>query len=127
MKNLKFESGQVLVSLLFFMIIAIAVTSSAIIVSVINAQTTSAYEQTDVAYAIAEAGVENALVRLLRDPSYTGETLSLNGGSSLVQVSGVSPVTILSEGKIGTFLRKIQVQASYTNTTLTITSWKEIL
>ncbi len=127
MKNLKFKRGQALVSLLFFMIIAIAITTTAVVVTVTTAQSTSLFERTDVAYSIAEAGAETAILRYMRNSSYTGETFPLEQGIVTVQVSGANPITIVSEGRLGGILRKVQVQALNINNIFSITSWKEIL
>ena len=118
--------GQALISLLFFMIIAITITSAAIIMIFTNSLSASAAQQGDVSYAAAENGIENALLRLLRDPTYKGETLPSNGGNATVQIVGNDPYTITSDGYVNSYKRTIQVVASYTTGQLTISSWKEI-
>lgn len=121
-----FQSGQALVTLLFFMIIAITITSSAVVVIILNSQSASKIARTQEAFAAAESGAENALLRLLREPSYSGETIPINTNSATITVSGSNPITITSVGKAGEFLRTVQAQAEYTNNILTVTSWKEV-
>lgn len=125
--NLGLEKGQALITLLFFMIIAITITSAAVIISIVNSLSTSYFDQANSAYYVAEAGAENAIIRLLRDPSYTGETLNVDTGSAVITVSGTSPYVITSVGKIYNSLRKIEVDATIVNGVLTVTSWKEAL
>lgn len=125
------QKGQSLVTLLFFMVISITITSAAVIVVLVNSVSASKLEQGVNAYYVAESGTENALLQLLRNPSYAGETLTVGSGNATITVSGggVNPYTILSVGKIGNFARTIQVVATYnigTATPLSITSWKEI-
>jgi hypothetical protein len=118
------KSGQTLVTLLVFMVIAIAITSSAVVLTISNSLQASKVEQGTIALQIAESGAENALLRLLRNPGYTGETLTVGIGTAIITVTG-TPVKIVSEGINGRFRRKIEVGVN-TSTTLTVTSWKEI-
>lgn len=118
--------GQALVTLLFFSIVAITITSAAVIVTLTQAKTTSAVGVSGEAYYVAESGAENALLRLLRDQAYTGEQLSLGTGVATIQVAGENPKTITSQAIVNGYLRTIQVQADYTNNVLTVLSWKEV-
>ncbi len=120
--------GQALITLLIFAIIGITIISAAITMLLINSISGTKSQQGTVAYEIAKSGAENALIRLLRNPSYTGETLPVGSGSALIQVSGGggSPYVILSQGTIGNFLRKIQVTANYINNRLTVISQQEV-
>ncbi len=120
------NSGQTLVSLLFFMIVAITITSASVIVLLVNSLSTNSFQQGNIALDIAQSGIENAMVRLLRNTNYTGETLTVGSGTATVTVTGANPKIILSQGKVDNFLRQIQVQATNTNNIFTITSWKEI-
>ncbi|MBI2641878.1 hypothetical protein HYW87_04815 [Candidatus Roizmanbacteria bacterium] len=120
------QSGQTLVTLVFFMGIAMTIIASAAIILFINAQGVTKFQEGMSAYYIAESGIENAILRLLRNPSYAGETLNLDSGVATVQVVNRNPIAITSVGKVGNFVRKIEATASYTNNILTITSWKEI-
>ena len=120
------ESGQALVTLLFFMIFAITTTASAVTVIIVNSLAASKFDQGNYTYNVAESGAENALLKLLRDPNYPGETMTIDSATAIIQVSGTNPKIITSQGKIDSFSRTIQVTADYTNNILTIQSWKEI-
>lgn len=121
-----YQQGQALVTLLFFMVIAISVTSAAIVVVFINSQSTTKLEQGTLAYYVAESGAENGFLRLLRDPTYTGETLAVGNNNALIQVTGIGPYTITSMATVSGFVRKIQATLSYTNNVATISAWKEV-
>lgn len=120
------EKGQALITLLFFMIIGGVVTASAVAVVLVNSLAASKLELSDNAYAIAESGAENAIIRLLRDTSYSGETLQIGNGNAVVQVASQSGniYSITSLGSTSGFSRKIKIDLVYTNT-MQITSWKE--
>lgn len=121
------QQGQTLITLLFFMVIAISITTAGVIMIMTNSLSSTRLEQGTEDYYIAESGVENALIRLLRDPTYTGETLTVGSGSAAVTVTNNSGTyTITSLGSMGNFTRKIQAVVSYTNNILNVTSWSEI-
>jgi hypothetical protein len=84
-------------------------------------------QQGSIAYEIAESGIENAKLRLLRNPNYAGETLPVGEGSAVILVTNSGGnYTILSKGVTGNFTRQIQVTATYNNNLFVVTSQKEI-
>lgn len=120
------KQGQTLLMLLVFMIIAITITSAATMLIVVNSANTQKLEGGSIAYQIAESGIENALLRLLRNPNYTGEArLTIGSGTADISVSGSNPYTITSIGKSGSFSRTLQVIVNY-NGNMTISSWREV-
>ncbi|HLC94332.1 MAG TPA: hypothetical protein VJH96_02090 [Patescibacteria group bacterium] len=124
--RLFFQKGQSLVLLLVFASITLVITSAAVILMVVNASSTTKLQEGTRAFYLAEAGGENAILRLLRNPSYTGETVSLEGGIAEITVSAGDPKTILSKGTSGNFVRYIEIVVSYNNNILTIISWREV-
>lgn len=128
-----FASGQALVTLLFFVVIAVTVTSASVIMILTNSQGHSKLEQGTVAYLVAESGIENALLRLLRNPTYCGEVLPVGDGSATITVAdanntcnGASPFTITSVGRVRDLSRTIQIVGTYGISGLTISSWREL-
>lgn len=105
---------------------SVTIVSAAVAVLFINTSSTSTIGSGIEAYYVAEGGAENAILRLLRNPNYTGETLQVGQGTTTITVTGTDPKTITTVGKIGNFTRQIQVIAGYTDNILTVTSWKEI-
>lgn len=120
------RSGQALVILLFYMIIAITLTTTAVAVVVSNSLSVTRSEQGAHALELADAGAENAIVRLLRSTSYAGEVLTIGQGSATVTVSGTTTKTIRSVGSVSGFSRTVEVVATLTNGILTVSSWQEI-
>ena len=121
------SKGQALIVLLFFSLIGITVISAAALVAYGNISSASIVEQGNYAYYVAESGAEEGLLRLLRNPSYSGtpqgQPLSVNGGSVTIVVSGG---TITAVGTYNNNVRKIQVETAYSNYARTVISWKEI-
>lgn len=126
MKKNRAKSGQTLVLLLVLMAIAIIVVSAGVIVTIVNSTSSGKLDSGNMAWDVAESGVENALMRLLRDPAYVGETLPVGSGTATITVTDGGTPLITSVGKLGNFTRTIQVSTSYTNNVLSISSWKEI-
>ncbi|KKR78337.1 MAG: hypothetical protein UU23_C0001G0101 [Candidatus Curtissbacteria bacterium GW2011_GWA1_40_9] len=120
------QKGQALISLLIFTTIATTVTAGAVAVTIINSQSTTKFTQGETVYHVAEAGIENAILRLLRDRTYSGEILNVDSATATITVSGSGTVTITSEGKIGDNIRKIQVTGTMSNNQFSITAWNEI-
>lgn len=122
-RKIIFQKGQTFITMIFFVIIAITIISAEAIVLFTNTQAASAEEQGIDAYYAAESGTEEALLRLSRNPSYSGGTINTENSSTSISVSnGV----IVSTGSYGRSTRKIQVETAYNNGVLKIVSWKEI-
>lgn len=126
-----FQKGQALITLLFFAIIGITITSAAVVMMMVNSISGSKFQQGIVAYHIAESGAENGLLRLLRNPSYTGENdLPIGTGTADITVTGDgsagNPFIITSSGQIGSFVRNIEIRATYVSNLLTVTSEREV-
>lgn len=121
------ESGQTLVMLMAFMAMAVTLTSAAVVVTVASIQATSVYSVGQNALNLAETGADNAVLRLTRDNSYSGETLTLPGGVAIISITGSAPTkTITSEGVAGQYRRKVQVTVNQSNNTVSVTGWSEV-
>lgn len=124
--NCHFQAGQALVVLIMVIAVAMTITTGAVIVTVVNSTTTSKYALGEEALMIAQSGVENAILRLLRDPDYTGETLSVGYGTATITVSGTPIKTITSVSSNSGFKRTIQVIGTLSANEFLVTSWAEI-
>ena len=125
-KTINNQKGQTLIILLLYMVIAIIVTTASIALVINSSHGTDKVYQGANALDIAESGAETAMIKLLRDPNYIGETLPVGGGQTIITVSGVNPKTVSSKGTLNNFTRTIQVIIDTSNNSLTATSWKEI-
>lgn len=123
---MKKNAGQTLVLLIVFLAITIVVVTAVTTITVVNYTGATKFNQGDMALSIAESGVENGILRILRDHNYTGETLSVPPGSATITVvPGLNPI-ITSVGTTGDFRRVVEVRGSFNNNVFTITSWKEL-
>lgn len=118
--------GQVLAMLLVFTLVSVAITSAAIVIIINIAKSTNIVEHRIVVSQAAESGIENAIVRILRDPNYLGETLSVGEIIVTISVSGTSPKIVTSEAVHDNFIQKTQISINFVNSRLVVSDWKSI-
>ena len=120
--------GQAMVTLLFFVIMVITITAGAVIVLFSNSLSGTRFQQSSVAYQVAQSGAENAILRLLRDSTYRSETLVIGTGTASIVVTdnGGGSYTILSKGTSNNLTRQIQMNITTVNNVSTVTSQKEV-
>lgn len=125
---LKNSSGQILTSVIVFMAFGLSVIALSSILTIINIQTTAKTGISAQALSYAEAGAEDAVLCLIRDPAYSGGTSALDSATVSVTVSG-DPVnkTITSTATYNGFTKKIVAQVSLANNRLTLVSWKQVI
>ena len=119
------KRGQTLVIFLVYIVIAMTVISVAVAILVTNTIGSSHAEQSRMAYVIAESGMENALIRLLRNPAYPGEILPVGSGQSTITLAGTDPIVVTSEGSQGDFSRRIQVSVRFVQGVMQVETWRE--
>lgn len=124
--NFYWQKGQALVTLLVFMVVGVIITSAATIIILVNALSSGRIQRGEEAYYASETGIENGILRLLRDPNYSGETLTVEGGTVVIQVTQGNPVILTATATLNNIMRKIQAQMIYNDNMLTVSSWKEI-
>jgi hypothetical protein len=117
------NGGQALVVLLVFMTVGVMVTFATTLLSAYSITLSSSSQLTDLSVDVAESGMENAILRLLRDPAYTGETLTLPDGTATITVTGTSTKTITSVGVAGNYRHTVVTTATYVNGILSLSQW----
>lgn len=120
------QQGQIMLTILVLMAVGIIITGAATLISITNAQSGVIVEQGVYTVQQAESGVENAILQLLRNPSYTGETLNIDDTIITVTVTGTDPKTIISQAERNGFVSKIEAQVSYNDNILSVTSWRKV-
>ncbi len=134
MKNIKYQSGQGLVMLLFFVMIGITIAATATSIISSNSLSATDVEQGEIARTMAETGIERAILQILRtDGAYTSEILTNanipeweDGWKVEITATGSSNLVIDSTAQAGKYVRRVEVTASYVDNELVLNSWKEI-
>jgi hypothetical protein len=117
--------GYAMVVLLVFVIMAVVLISAAVNIMLVVTQSASQGELSQNSLSLAEMGVEEALIRIVRDPSYTGGIITV--GSDQIDVGvigeGGSTKTITSSASISAVSRSVVVNADIGVSSLSIPSW----
>lgn len=121
-----FHSGHSAVMLLIFVVVGMLVITASVTMNITLSKNAVRFEDSTLALHLAEAGVENALIRLLRDPTYTGETLTTPEGTTTITVQGTEFQVIDATASSFSSTRRLQVEVDRSSGSMDITSWKEV-
>lgn len=120
------QQGMVMIALMIFMVVGISITVAAVGLVIDATVASSSQISGESALAIAESGAENAILRILRAPTYSGEVLPVGNGTATITVTGAAPMVIRSVSQIGIYSRAVEVRAQRVSGRLTIVSWQEV-
>jgi hypothetical protein len=123
LKKLYKQKGQIFTTLLFFVIIGMAIISAEAIILFTGILSGSISERGSNSYYLSESGVEEALIRMNRNPSYTGGIIELGSGEINIVVNNG---TITSTSSYADTIRKIEAKTAVENGIFKIISWREI-
>src|SRR3990170_8345911 len=107
------------------MVVGVAIAG----ISVSENTISSTKDASDEALAIAESGIQDALMKLARDKDFTsaGYNLSVSGGTATIIVPSGSPKDITSSGTLNNKTRKIQLTVNAdANGKITQSGWTEV-
>lgn len=123
------DSGQALIGVLAVIAISIVLVSSLMTNSLISADSSLKLRQSSLALASADSYAQNALIKLIRDPNYTGETLTLDTGRVIIEITGDNPKSVLikSTNSASDILRQLNFVVNYASDgTISVVDWTEI-
>ena len=120
------SKGQTLVMLLVFIVIGITVITASVGLIINSSRSIDRLYQGSNALSLAESGIEIAMIKLIRNSSYIGETITIGQGQVVASVSGSTTKTIRSIGTLGDSTRTVEATVTTIGYRLTITSWMEI-
>lgn len=130
MKKHKYQHGLALITVLMFGAVALIVIVFGTTLMVIQADVARQFLSSQKALTVAESGMENALLRLLRDPNYSGEILTLADGTATIEVTGSGldkTVTVTADTDFVLDSRRtIQAIITEENGRVMVNSWKEL-
>ncbi|MBP9781347.1 hypothetical protein KBC89_01695 [Candidatus Woesebacteria bacterium] len=120
------ESGYMLTALLVFLVVIIVMTTTSVMVSVSSLRSETYFDSGSEALSAADSGAENAILRLLRDPTYSGEMLTVGNSQVVITVTGSAPQVVTVVADSGSFERTVEVRLQRVDGMLQVTSWKEL-
>lgn len=125
-KKLKQQSGQAMIAVVGLLSVGLLMASTNIMIGIIQHDQALAFQQSDQGRCLAEAGVEEAIIRLLRNPDYQGGQLVLSDKNVNIEVSGDNPKTIVSTVDYFGKVKSTKVEVSLTSGSLEVLSWEDI-
>lgn len=126
------QRGVALLPMILVLFGLVAVVGIAIAgISVSESTISSTKDASDEALVIAESGIQDALMKLLRNKDFSTSpnyTLSVSGGTATIVVpTGVFPKNITSSGTLNSKTRKIQLTVNAdANGKITQSGWTEV-
>jgi hypothetical protein len=111
------------------MMVAITVITASVLLAISAFQSSGRAVFTWQAYDIAESGLNDALMNLLRNPYFTtppgGSTLTVGDGIATIRITGTGGNNVIvSSGQVGSYVRTVRAETSY-NGSLVVKSWRE--
>src|SRR3989338_8263274 len=109
------SGGFALVILMFLMVLAVTVITAAVSLMILGSSSSTLLISGDSAKSIADSCIENAVIRIIRDPAYSGESLAVNEGSCQITVTGLTDKTVTAEAHYGNKKKKVEANLNLNN------------
>ncbi len=109
-----------------FISIGLVITTMAVSQAITSLTGSSLIDRSMSVLRSAESGANEALLRIVRDPNYTGETLTVADSTVTITVAGSSTKTITIASTDGTFRHQLQLITQEVNGIMTLQSWTQI-
>jgi hypothetical protein len=127
MKNKK-QSGQAMLAVVGLLSVGLLMASTNVMIGIIQHDQTLYFQQSNQGRQLVEAGVEEAIIRLLREPDYQGGQLVIDGKDVKIEVlegDQSDKVIIASVNYFGKE-KKVQAEINQSSGRLEIESWEDI-
>lgn len=122
------RGAAALVAIIIVTALVVLISVSMGVVAMNNLETGFSAQRSGDVLLTAESCAEEAVLRLGRDATYSGEVLTVDDVTCTIIVIGTpcGDCAITSEASAAGFTRSIQVEVSVSGSTVDITSWEEI-
>lgn len=111
---------------LVLMVVGIAIVSMSLALVITTSQSMGGAMESGRIRAVVESGVENAILKLLRNPSYAGESMVVDEVTVVVTVTQGAQTTIIATATSGEYRQRYQVLLERISGVLTVVSWQQI-
>jgi len=119
------QKGQAMFAIVGLLSLGLLVLSTNILIGIIEHNLSLSFQQSDQGRVVAEAGLEEASIRLLRDPDYEGGQLLINGRNVIIEVSGENPKTISSSVNYFGKLKRVRAEVIFASGQNQLSNWEE--
>lgn len=120
------KTGHTLILMLVFVAIFLIITTSVIVAGINSMQSVGHLSSGQSSTLLAESAIEEAMLRLLRNPSHGNFALTMGDGTATINIVGVESKTIDIIANVAGYVRKKRVVAEYANGVLQIISQTQI-
>jgi hypothetical protein len=125
----KNQQGYIaLIAVLIITAATLAISLSMNVISIGETQTGLIRQQSAQSFSLADACLQEALVRLKRDASFTDGGLKVNEGlCTITIIKDGSDRVITVAASVNTIIRQFESRITLTNGTIAVHYWKELL
>jgi hypothetical protein len=118
--------GQALLPVVILMALVVILGTSLFNQSIGGLLVTSYFQEGESTLMATEGAMENGLMRLLRNPAYTGESLQIGNISCTINTSGSAPTIVVANCNSGRTIRKLRAEVDFTSGLMEVSNLREI-
>ncbi len=119
------KNGQALLIVILLSAIVLTLSLVTSSLSVANLQETIIFKEGIKTYFLTESALENGLLRLLRYPQYSGESLQLEGIPCIIEVTQ-EPLKVRAWCDTGKVIRRLETDVSFIDGQMQVSQIKEV-
>ena len=120
------KKGQALVPILIIILTIITLGVGTLYISIGGLLLSSYSASGETVLMAAEGALENGLLRILRSPNYSGESLQVNGLDCTITVNGLSPQVVSAQCVSDLVIRKLQAEVTFINGEMIVDHHQEV-
>ncbi len=124
--NWQRRKGQALIPLLIVIVIILSLGVAAVELAISNVVVDRYFQEEMDGYFTVESALENALLRSLRNPGYSGEDLQINEASCTIEINGETPKVVTARCESDRWVRRLQAEVSFVNGIMSTDNIREI-
>ena len=119
------KGGTALLGVMIISMIVLIIGSSIATVNIAAGKGLGHYNKETTTFVNADGCAEEALIRMHRNSTYAGESISIDDSSCVISVSGSDSTRVLDiQATNGEYIKKLQIDVTI-SPTYAITSWQE--
>ena len=120
------NKGQALIPVLIIMLITMILGVGVLHLSIGSLLLNSYWLEGEKVLMATEGALENGLMRILRNPGYSGESLQINEINCTIETSGQAPVVMTAECSSLRSKRRLQAEVSFINGEMLVSNYQEV-
>lgn len=121
-----YNRGQALLPLLILLLLVLTLGVGVLQLSIGGMLISSSSQGGEAVLVATEGALENGLMRILRNPSYSGESLQVGGIPCTISTSGSTTILMVASCNSGRSIRKIKAEISSNQGRMVVNNIKEI-